>query len=55
MWLDPAACQLNQLLLAYKALNGLGAKYSSDLLLRYEPPRPSGCPEQVCFLSPSRN
>ena len=28
------------LLLVYKALNGLGPKYISDLLPRYEPPRP---------------
>ncbi len=28
------------LLLVYKALNGLGPKYISDLLLRYEPSRP---------------
>lgn len=28
------------LLLVYKALNGLGPKYISDLLLSYEPPRP---------------
>ena len=28
------------LLLVYKALNGLGPKYISDLLVRYEAPRP---------------
>ncbi len=29
-----------RLLLVYKALNGLGPKNISDLLPRYEPPRP---------------
>ena len=45
------------LLLVYKALNGLGPQYISDLLLRYEPSRPLRLSGTAClgFLSSKLN
>ena len=40
------------LLLVYKALNGLGPKYIQELLVRCEPPDPSGHQGRVYFLFP---